>query len=192
MRELTGGVYFGEPKTITDLGNGQKRAIDTQVYDTYEIERVSRVAFELARARGNKLTPDELTDPPLYIAPLMVPAARTHMRCCGCNPGLLRFARMFTNALLPAGSLPDGAGSPLAGGADGRLWMTADGRFRGTIRTRGVKGSLVRRGIFTISGRAVDDRSARGVFRERLRLRDGSRCDSGRIRFTIPLISTNE
>ena len=40
LRELTGGVYFGEPKTITDLGNGQKRAIDTQVYDTYEIERI--------------------------------------------------------------------------------------------------------------------------------------------------------
>ena len=51
IRELTGGVYFGEPKTITDLGNGQKRAIDTQVYDTYEIERISRVAFELARKR---------------------------------------------------------------------------------------------------------------------------------------------
>src|ERR1041385_5654615 len=58
IRELTGGVYFGEPKTITDLGNGQKRAIDTQVYDTYEIERISRVAFELARARKklNKVT----------------------------------------------------------------------------------------------------------------------------------------
>ena len=55
VRELTGGVYFGEPKTISDLGNGQKRAIDTQVYDTYEIERVSRVAFELARTRGNKV-----------------------------------------------------------------------------------------------------------------------------------------
>src|ERR1700730_19321382 len=41
VRELTGGVYFGEPKTITDLGNGQKRAIDTQVYDTYEIERIA-------------------------------------------------------------------------------------------------------------------------------------------------------
>jgi 3-isopropylmalate dehydrogenase len=56
LRELTGGVYFGEPKTITDLGNGQKRAIDTQVYDTYEIERIGRVGFELARKRRNKLT----------------------------------------------------------------------------------------------------------------------------------------
>jgi 3-isopropylmalate dehydrogenase len=56
LRELTGGVYFGEPKTITDLGNGQKRAIDTQVYDTYEIERIDRVAFELARKRRNKVT----------------------------------------------------------------------------------------------------------------------------------------
>jgi len=59
VRELTGGVYFGEPKTITDLGNGQKRAIDTQVYDTYEIERIARVAFELARKRGNKVTSSE-------------------------------------------------------------------------------------------------------------------------------------
>jgi 3-isopropylmalate dehydrogenase len=56
LRELTGGVYFGEPKTITDLGNGQKRGVDTQVYDTYEIERIGRVAFELARKRRNKVT----------------------------------------------------------------------------------------------------------------------------------------
>src|SRR5271165_5393322 len=56
VRELTGGVYFGEPKTITDLGNGQKRAVDTQVYDTYEIERIGRIAFELARKRRNKVT----------------------------------------------------------------------------------------------------------------------------------------
>lgn len=55
VRELTGGVYFGEPKEIIDLGNGQKRGIDTQVYDTYEIERISSVAFELARTRGNKV-----------------------------------------------------------------------------------------------------------------------------------------
>src|ERR1700744_2645957 len=56
LRELTGGVYFGEPKTITDLGNGQKRAVDTQVYDTYEIDRIARVGFELARQRRNKVT----------------------------------------------------------------------------------------------------------------------------------------
>ena len=53
VRELTGGVYFGEPKEITDIGNGQKRAVDTQVYDTYEIERIARVAFDLAAKRDN-------------------------------------------------------------------------------------------------------------------------------------------
>jgi 3-isopropylmalate dehydrogenase len=53
VRELTGGVYFGEPKEIVDLGGGQKRAVDTQVYETYEIERIARVAFELARKRRN-------------------------------------------------------------------------------------------------------------------------------------------
>src|ERR1700716_1449989 len=56
VRELTGGVYFGEPKTITHLGTGENRAVDTQVYDTYEIERIARVAFDLARKRRNKLT----------------------------------------------------------------------------------------------------------------------------------------
>jgi 3-isopropylmalate dehydrogenase len=55
VRELTGGVYFGEPKEIIDLGNGQKRGIDTQVYDTFEIERISGVAFELARTRQNRV-----------------------------------------------------------------------------------------------------------------------------------------
>lgn len=53
VRELTGGVYFGEPKEITDLGNGQKRAVDTQLYETYEIDRIARVAFELAGKRGS-------------------------------------------------------------------------------------------------------------------------------------------
>ncbi len=52
VRELTGGVYFGEPKEITDLGNGQKRAVDTQVYESYEIDRICRVAFDLAKTRG--------------------------------------------------------------------------------------------------------------------------------------------
>ncbi len=59
VRELTGGVYFGEPKRIDDLGNGQRRATDTQVYDTFEIERIGRVAFELARQRGRRLCSSE-------------------------------------------------------------------------------------------------------------------------------------
>lgn len=55
VRELTGGVYFGEPKGITDLGNGIRRGVNTQVYTTPEIHRVARVAFELARKRSNKV-----------------------------------------------------------------------------------------------------------------------------------------
>ncbi|MGO8147884.1 isocitrate/isopropylmalate family dehydrogenase, partial [Rhizobium leguminosarum] len=55
IRELTGGVYFGDPKEIIDLGNGQKRGIDTQVYYTYEIERIAGVAFEMARTRQNRV-----------------------------------------------------------------------------------------------------------------------------------------
>jgi 3-isopropylmalate dehydrogenase len=55
LRELTGGTYFGEPKEIVTLENGQKRAVDTTVYTTAEIERIARVAFDLARKRRNKV-----------------------------------------------------------------------------------------------------------------------------------------
>lgn len=55
VRELTGGVYFGEPKQITELEGGQKRAVDTQLYETSEIDRIARVAFDLAKKRGNKV-----------------------------------------------------------------------------------------------------------------------------------------
>ena len=56
LRELTGGVYFGEPRGVEELPDGQKRAFDTQVYTTAEIERVARVGFELARKRSNRVT----------------------------------------------------------------------------------------------------------------------------------------
>ncbi len=55
VRELTGGTYFGEPKEIVTLENGQKRAVDTTVYTTFEIERIAAMAFELARKRGGKV-----------------------------------------------------------------------------------------------------------------------------------------
>lgn len=56
VRELTGGVYFGEPRGIETLKDGQRRGVNTQVYTTSEIQRVARVAFELARKRNNKVT----------------------------------------------------------------------------------------------------------------------------------------
>ncbi len=59
LRELTSGVYFGEPRGIETLADGQRRGFDTQVYTTSEIERVAKVAFELARGRRNKVTSAE-------------------------------------------------------------------------------------------------------------------------------------
>jgi 3-isopropylmalate dehydrogenase len=56
VRELTGGVYFGEPRGITTLTNGERRGVNTQVYDTHEIVRVAEVAFDLAGKRGKRLT----------------------------------------------------------------------------------------------------------------------------------------
>ena len=55
VRELTGGLYFGEPRGIEDLPDGTRRAVNTQVYTTPEIQRVARVAFELAGKRGNRV-----------------------------------------------------------------------------------------------------------------------------------------
>jgi len=53
VRELTGGVYFGQPKEIVTLQSGEKRAVDSQLYHEHEIDRVARVAFDLARTRRN-------------------------------------------------------------------------------------------------------------------------------------------
>lgn len=55
VRELTGGIYFGEPRGIEDLGNGERRGFNTLVYTTSEIRRVGRVAFELAQKRDGRL-----------------------------------------------------------------------------------------------------------------------------------------
>ena len=56
VRELTGGVYFGEPRGIENLGDGNKKGFNTQVYTSYEIVRVARVAFELAKKRKKTVT----------------------------------------------------------------------------------------------------------------------------------------
>ena len=56
VRELTGGMYFGEPKKTEDIGGGNQRAIDTMVYTTQEIERLAHVAFKSAQLRRKKVT----------------------------------------------------------------------------------------------------------------------------------------
>ena len=59
VRELTSGVYFGQPRGISKISDTESKAIDTQVYTTSEIDRVSRVAFDLAKVRRNKVSSAE-------------------------------------------------------------------------------------------------------------------------------------
>ena len=56
VRELTGGIYFGEPRGIKPIENGERKGINTHTYTTSEITRVARVAFDLAKKRSNKVT----------------------------------------------------------------------------------------------------------------------------------------
>ena len=56
VRELTGGIYFGEPRGIKPIDNGERKGINTHTYTTSEIQRVAKVAFDLAKKRKNKVT----------------------------------------------------------------------------------------------------------------------------------------
>ena len=55
VRELTGGIYFGQPRGIRELENGEKQGYNTDVYSESEIKRIAKVAFDLARLRGSKV-----------------------------------------------------------------------------------------------------------------------------------------
>ncbi|MEY2885080.1 MAG: 3-isopropylmalate dehydrogenase [Pseudomonadota bacterium] len=59
VRELTGGVYFGEPRGVETLADGQRRGVNTHVYTTSEIQRVARIAFDLARTRKGEVVSAE-------------------------------------------------------------------------------------------------------------------------------------
>ena len=56
VRELTGGIYFGEPRGIEPIENNERKGVNTHTYTTNEIQRVARVAFDLAKKRKNKVT----------------------------------------------------------------------------------------------------------------------------------------
>ena len=55
VRELTGGIYFGQPRGVFDLEDGQKKGVNTLVYTTKEIERIAKIAFDIARKRRKKV-----------------------------------------------------------------------------------------------------------------------------------------
>jgi 3-isopropylmalate dehydrogenase len=55
VRELIGGIYFGQPRGIEILPNGERRGFNTQTYTSSEIRRIARFAFELARSRGSRV-----------------------------------------------------------------------------------------------------------------------------------------
>ncbi|SDB98605.1 3-isopropylmalate dehydrogenase [Acinetobacter boissieri] len=55
VRELTGGIYFGQPRGIRELENGEKQGYNTDVYAESEIKRIAKVAFEMAQLRGGKV-----------------------------------------------------------------------------------------------------------------------------------------
>lgn len=55
VRELTGGIYFGEPRGVKELNDGQRMGFNTLVYTTNEVKRIGRIAFDLAKKRGGKV-----------------------------------------------------------------------------------------------------------------------------------------
>ncbi|MCB9978432.1 MAG: 3-isopropylmalate dehydrogenase [Rhodospirillales bacterium] len=106
VRELTGGVYFGQPRGIEDLGGGERRGVNTQVYTTMEIRRVGRVAFDMARLRSGRVTSAEKAnvmesgklwreDITALHAAEYADVALSHMYADNCAMQLLRNPRQF-------------------------------------------------------------------------------------------------
>jgi 3-isopropylmalate dehydrogenase len=105
VRELTGGVYFGSPRGIETLPNGERRGINTQVYTTSEIVRVARVAFELAQKRSKKLCSVEKAnvmesgvlwrEEVTKLAPEYKDVALSHMYADNCAMQLVRQPKQF-------------------------------------------------------------------------------------------------
>ena len=105
VRELTGGIYFGEPRGITQLPNGEREGINTQRYQSHEIVRVARVAFDLAQKRtkqlcsvekanvmeSGKLWREEVTK----LAPEYPDVTLSHMYADNCAMQLVKNPRQF-------------------------------------------------------------------------------------------------
>ncbi len=132
VRESTGGIYFGEPRGVETLPDGQQRGFNTEVYTTHEIERVARVAFELARKRQNRVCSVEkanvMESGLLWRQVVTALAARefpdvglSHMYADNCAMQLVRNPRQFD--VIVTGNLFGDLLSDLASMCTGSLGM---------------------------------------------------------------------
>ena len=132
VRETVGGIYFGAPRGIETLADGSQRGVNTEVYTTHEIERVTRVAFDLARMRAGRVCSVEKSNVMesglLWRQVVTALAAReypevglTHMLADNCAMQLARAPRQFD--VIVTGNLFGDLLSDLAAMLTGSLGM---------------------------------------------------------------------
>jgi len=150
VRESTGGIYFGEPRGVETLADGQKRGFDTETYATNEIERVGRVAFELARKRQNRMCSVEKANvmaSGLFWRQTMTALQQrefpdvelTHMYADNCAMQLVRNPRQFD--VIVTGNLFGDILSDLASMLTGSLGMLPSATL-GAVQASGKRHAL--------------------------------------------------
>ena len=150
VRESTGGIYFGEPRGVETLPDGQKRGYDTETYATNEIERVGRVAFELARKRQNRVCSVEkanVMQSGLFWRQTMTALQQrefpdvelTHMYADNCAMQLVRAPRQFD--VIVTGNLFGDLLSDLASMLTGSLGMLPSATL-GAVQASGKRHAL--------------------------------------------------
>lgn len=150
VRESTGGIYFGEPRGVETLPDGQKRGFDTETYATNEIERVGRVAFELARKRQNRMCSVEKANvmaSGLFWRQTMTALQQrefpdvelTHMYADNCAMQLVRNPRQFD--VIVTGNLFGDILSDLASMLTGSLGMLPSATL-GAVQASGKRHAL--------------------------------------------------
>jgi 3-isopropylmalate dehydrogenase len=150
VRESTGGIYFGEPRGVETLPDGQKRGFDTETYATNEIERVGRVAFALARKRQNRVCSVEKANvmaSGLFWRQTMTALQQrefpdvelTHMYADNCAMQLVRNPRQFD--VIVTGNLFGDLLSDLASMLTGSLGMLPSATL-GAVQASGKRHAL--------------------------------------------------
>ena len=155
LRELTGGIYFAEPRGIEDLGDGTKKGFDTNLYTTPEIERIGRVAMDLARKRRGKVTSVEKAN--VMMSGVLWRETMTklfaeegdgleteHMYADNCGMQLVRYPKQFD--VIVTDNLFGDMLSDCAAMLTGSLGMLPSASLGAVDETTGKRHALVRTG----------------------------------------------